>query len=290
MVRGEFLAATEMFRLHHPGVPIVCLIQNPQQNNSNMATAFEAYMTLAARRDVALVDGYTPFIAAGKPNSYYNDLNESPIVHPSDVGFDQIAAAFRTLWNNSPPLRFVADRSLLEPNLVAGQNLLTNGDFSKWTTSPGAPDGWTANGTITVSKDTTIVRDPRLGYSAKLLGTGGSTSISQDIGAGVYGILRGLPVSLMAWLYRPTSATGTVGRIAITAGSPALGTQTITSRSYNVNQVGWVPWIISGFTVPSDVTFLRVILYHDTAGTPSAVASHFDQAVLVPGYLPRAIR
>lgn len=287
-VRGELLAVTEMWRLFHPGVPIAVCTQNPRYQDDLMMIAYAAWLHIKRLRpDIQIIDTYKPFVAAGKPAAYYIDAVGDGI-HPGDAGFENIyVPAIRAEWKRSPAMCATALPSLYEAN-TSTMNLLDNGDFARWTTNPGAPDGWTADAGITAQKSTAVVRDPRLGYSVQLTATQAG-GIRQSFPG--YANLRGLPVTLSGWLYKPTGSTSNAGRLTLQAAAPSGGTVTITTRAYNqaTSLNGWQPWIISGLVLPSGCTALTAILNQDTAA-PSANPVYFDQVSLTPGFLPRGVR
>ncbi|SFR86699.1 SGNH/GDSL hydrolase family protein [Sphingomonas jatrophae] len=289
MVRGELLAGVEMWRLFHPGVPIAIVTQNPRYGDDFMATAYAAWRDVARLRpDVEVIDSYALWIAAGKPASWYLDAVGDGI-HPADPGFvGAMVPAVRGELAVAPARPARGAVSLFEPS-AASQNLLLNGGFELWPTSPGLPTNWLSSGTITAEKDTSIYRNQRLGYSLKLTASTAGAYIYQDIPA--FASLRGKPVTLTVWLYRPTGSTAGAARVAVTAPAPSGGTVTITTRAnapISANLNGWQPWVISGLMVPANASSLRVVIYQDS-GTPSANPVYFDQVVLTPGYLPKAI-
>ncbi|HEY8604172.1 hypothetical protein [Tsuneonella suprasediminis] len=355
MVAGELLAAIEYFRLAHPGVPIAALIQNPQGSNDAMATAFGAWKRLEQLRDVTLIDGYSPWIAAGKPLDWYTEkgvargvitgktltvsewlaqpgqsiavgdciggadpdtcvtglgsgrggagtytVNRSQdrpdtrlklydSIHPSDTGIEHgFVPALRAAWGDASLRPCAGPVSSLSPILDPALNLLFNGDFASWDDPLDLPDGWLPQGPVSVKREEAIRRSPRNGYAASVLGAEGGCAIYQDVND--YAQMRGRPVSLLAWVYRPAGAPGSVGRIQIRAAAPQGETVIATTRSYALNQADcWVPWCISGLMVPADATAIRVTLFHDSAANPASQPALFQSVSLVPGYLPRGL-
>lgn len=355
MVSGELLAAIEYFRLAHPGVPIAALIQNPQGSNDAMATAFSAWKRLERLRDVTVIDGYSQWIAEGKPLGWYiakgtasgsiagdtltvsdwsasgeqriavgdcingarpgtwvsaiidsvggpgtyrvnvpQDLPSTRLklydpVHPSDTGVEHgFVPALRAAWESASSRPCAGPDSLLSPTLDPALNLLANGDFSSWDDPLDLPDGWSPLGPVSVKREEAIRRSPRSGYAATVLGSAGGCAIYQDVND--YAQMRGRPVSLLGWVYRPAGAPGSVGRIQIRAAAPQGATVIATTRSYALNQADcWVPWCLSGLMVPADATGLRVTLFHDSAANPASQPALFQSVSLVPGYLPRGL-
>jgi hypothetical protein len=285
VVQGEFVAAVEQFKLFKPGVPVSVTLQNPRRDDSLMDTAIAAWRAVASMRDVAIIDVYSLFTALGKSPTLYTDNQ-----HPNQAG--------QALWETAVWHHFLTAATALtyaRPSLFTNIiqpdiNLLANGNLASFASS--LPDSFTSTGagTLTATKDTSILADNALGYSVSLTATGGSAGLAQSMSSGIYQALRGQSVTLAVKRRVLNTSASTVGRLQLSAGSPALGTQTVLSRSYVTRQTGWVWWVLSGFAVPSDATSLTVTLFHDTAGSPSADAVKFDQAIFLAGRLPQAAR
>lgn len=286
-LRGELLAAIEQIRLCHPETPVVVMRQNPRSDSTGMDAVMSAIDVIEALTDVSTVNVHDAFVDRNKDSSLYTDTT-----HPNDLGQALWGAVNWLHWQQSPSTPYCPRTPALLAPLPTQMNYLRNGGFDKWTTDPAVPDGWTKDGagTMTPTKETTIIAREELGYSCKLLGTGGTSRIYQDVDAANLANLKGRRVSLAVRAYKSASATATVGRIQLVAGSATLGTQSISSRAYNTEMGGWMWWVISGFDVPADASYVRAVLNHDTSASPSTEAAYFDQAVLVPGYLPRRCR
>lgn len=286
-IRGEFFAAVETYKLYHPETPILLTKELPRQADSLQDLSYQAIEEVAAIRDVSVLDIGTFYKAAGKPDSYYNGDG----VHPSQLGCNLWADALWAQFQAAATTVTAPSPSTLAPAYPERLNLITNGAFRTWTTAPGTPDGWTLltnGGSMTPAKETTIVADLSKGYSCKLLGTSNSTLIYQEVSAGLLAAVKGRYVTLAVLRYVDQLGAGTMGRFSLVSGSASLGTQTSSSRPNNVKQTGWV-WHSVNLSVPPDASYLRVNLYHDTATSPTTYAAYFDQAVLVPGLLPRRI-
>lgn len=287
-VLGEFLTALEYYRLAHPGVPIVALLQNPRADGSAMDRAVDAWRRVARLRDIALIDAHTPYLAAGKPSAWFADGDP---VHPSDAGIEAAyLPAIRGLWDAAP-----ARAALGPPSTLCGLdpalNLIPNGDFSRF--DGALPDGWVAASGVTASKEPGIVRDRALGHSLKLASTGGTVFLNRisytlpDYG---HAPLRGKPVSLFGWVYKPTGAPHTLGAITLEALAPAGGSAACTTRPLAQDQGNaWVPWAICGLMVPAECYEITVRLHHDTAAATASQPVYFQGITLVPGYLPRGL-
>lgn len=281
LIRGELAAAVMTYRLYHPDTPIVAMNQNPWRDSDDMALVFAAWNTLVDATDISQVDVYSAFIALGKDASLYGDN-----IHPSQTGQDLWGGLVWDHWQEAAATYRTSAPSSLAAPIPSAANAFNNGAFDVWTTSPGAPDNWTAGGTITVSKELTIVDRFSRGYSAKLLGTTASAYIQRSFS--VLGAkLAGKPITAAVRLYRDAANPGTICRWAVIVASVSAGNPTYTTRSVATQQTGWIWWCLSGIVLPADTTSVILRLYHDTAGSPSTEGAFYDQAVVMPGMLPR---
>ena len=181
-----------------------------------------------------------------------------------------------------------ADAELLK---IVIQNLLINGGLSTWSNTAVAPDSWTSGGTITFTKDTSDYADEAQPYSVSMVGSGsGQTYITQSVGGTKLATLKGKPVTLAARLKKDTAGAANLGRIAIHWTCTATGAQSFTKPG-NLIQQGDYVWNLLTITTCTDLTFLAVRIYQDSATTPDATHSvKVDQVSLVPGTLPMAAR
>ena len=287
-VLGEFLTAMEYYRLAHPGVPIVALLQNPRADDPAMDKAVEAWRRVARLRDIALIDAHTAYLAAGKPSAWFA---QGDPVHPSDAGIEAACLpAIRALWDAAPARPALGPPSTLH-GLDPALNLIPNGDFAQF--DGAVPDGWVAASGVTASRETGIVRDRVLGHSLKLTSTGGTGFVNRvsctlpDYG---HAPLRGKPVSLFGWVYKPWGAPDTLGAITLEALAPAGQSAACTTRPLSQEQgKAWVPWAICGLMVPEECYEITVRLHHDTAAATASEPAYFQGITLVPGYLPRGL-
>jgi len=242
----------------------------------------------ARLRDIALIDAHTPYLAAGKPSAWFADGDP---VHPSDAGIEAAyLPAIRGLWDAAPARAALGPPSTLS-GLDPALNLIPNGDFSRF--DGAVPDGWVAASGVTASKEPGIVRDRALGHSLKLASTGGTVFLNRisytlpDYG---HAPLRGKPVSLFGWVYKPTGAPHTLGAITLEALAPAGGSAACTTLPLSQDQGNaWVPWAICGLMVPAECYEITVRLHHDTAAATASQPVYFQGITLVPGYLPRGL-
>jgi hypothetical protein len=297
-VRGEIVSFIEQFKLYRPGVPISWICQNPRQTDTQLTTVVEQIKRCAQMRDVAIIDVHSAWIAAGgKTNPAFYDVGGTDNVHPSQLGQTFWETIIWQHYLQAASILAPARPSLLSMPVPTNANLLVNGDFRAYPSTPGLPTGWSdsGSGTTTVSKDTGgtyPVADTRQGYSVNVTDTTVAAYITQALSSALYIPLRGSRVTLAVLRYVNSSAPSTTARIALKVGSPTGGlTVTASSRGYTTRQNGWVWWVISGLFVPLDCNQIQVYLHHNTS-TPGATpySAGYDQACLLPGYLPGAAR
>lgn len=282
ILRGDFMAAVEQYRLYHPETPMVLIRQNPFQDNTTMDNVVAAITDVGNRRDVSVIDVHARFVALGKPTSLYNGDN----THPSATGCALYLDELTIHWVSAAPLPAIPAPSSLAVIRPRSVNLLLNGGFETWTTDPGVPDNWTAGGagTLTAQKNASIVRRKDQGYSCELSCTTNQAWIQQDAALGA--VLRGVPLTMTALVYRDPTGTSGRGRIELLAQAASGNIDSGLSKSIAPgSQDGWQVLCLSGLMVPTDANYIRSYVYADS-GTPGATKCYIDQVTLVPGYLP----
>lgn len=288
-VRGAMLAAIQQYRSHYGQVPISIVVGNPIQDQPTKLVNLPIYWKqIALDAGVGVVTGiYDAYVAAGLPNAWY-DLTDNTFTHPSEPTGNQVWASY--IWQHfleaAPDSTAASAASLLS----AGRNLLVNGDFRTWTNTAAAPDGWTAaGGAITFTKDTSVVADPVLGYSVKMIaastGLAGGRITQTLSGTAFRQQVRNGFLTLAARKRVAVAGNDTVGRMLVVVNSTVAGAVTYTSVNYVERQDGFVWWAIQGIPIPDDVTTVRVDLYADSAGANADAvnAAWWDQACLVQG-------
>jgi|TARA_R100000049_G_C1955904_1_gene110642 hypothetical protein len=287
-ITGEFYSALEYFRLAHPGVPVVALLQNPRADSPAMDRAVDAWQQVARLRDVALIDAHTPYIAEAKQPAWFADGDQA---HPSDAGIEgAYVPAIRAAWDAAPARPVCGQPSTLR-GLDPALNLIPNGDFAQF--DGAVPEGWVATAGVTATRETAIVRDRALGHSLKLTSVGGTAfanRISHTLPNYGHAPLRGKPISLFGWVCKPAGAPPSLGAITLEALAPAGKSTTCTTRPLSQDQGNaWVPWAICGLMVPAECYEITVRLHHDTAAATASQPAFFQGITLVPGYLPRGL-
>jgi hypothetical protein len=260
-----------------PSTDLVLVGQNPETNNTNQTRCSGWYRQIAGQRGY----GYMSILEAFLADSRWalgtgGGGIMSDAVHPNNAGYTLWAttfAPFFTTYDTTLPVLAAAPSTLLH----AQRNLLVNGDFSTYTTSPGAPDNWTAAGSPTVTKDTGTVEDAVKGWSVKVLGSGSAAGeIYQDVNVSR---VKGKVVTLVVREFIPTTGSdGTSGQVAIVDDS---GTTSTLSSAWGKD--GW-RWTTITRRISATATSCRIHLYGVNAAT--AGVAYFDRAALVLGRWP----
>lgn len=289
-IEGEMIAAIEQFRAVNPHAPILWTTQHPLQANTNGETSWRpALLNNAVSWGVAVDDTvYQAFLAAGKPNGLYNG---DGIHQSTGTGCALYTAMLNAWWDAS-----VAGPGIVRPSALlmpADQQLVLNGDFSAWSNTTAAPDGWTASGTIAFGKDLANYAGARKPFSAKMTASGAAASyIDQQVdGTKFRQYMLGQYVTACARLWRDTGGTSTnLGRLAIRVSAASLGgTVNAVVTDANIVQTNGFGWLVTKpCLIPADTTDLRLRLFVDSGVTPDATkAIYVDQVSLVPGVVPR---
>lgn len=276
LYRGGFIQGIDQVRQALPGVAHAALRQSPNRDDSNMAPVVWQLDSISqAYGDLALVDVYSKFIAAGKDSSLYLDN-----VHPSAAGSQLFLQAMQEAWSSA-----ISPSASASPAFVSilGTNLLTGiTKFSDPAYVGGQPSGW-ANTSTTMTVETSI-KDAGAAQSMKFVNTTAGAAIYQQLSATA---LRGKTITLAVRQYVPAGSAATVGRIAILVNNGANTTVAIGSVGNQAND-GWRWLVIAGVPVPTDAVFVRAYLYCDTAANASSTV-YFDRAIFVEGDVPRNI-
>lgn len=280
-LRGALFSAVQQLRSWYPDCPVSGVVQNPNRTTTALDSMPVFWKQVASVLDIGLVtDVYDAFIAAGKPLSYYV---EGDTVHPSEPIGNQIYAD--AIWNHWLAASTANVRGRDCTLLTKGFNLLDNGGFKTWTNTAAAPDGWTANGTITFTKDTSVYADPDFGYSVKMAGSGsGATRISQVLNSTKRAWAAGKKLTFATRKRVGVSGNLTVGQCLLFVTSPTVNGGSAVqygTTAYVTRQGDFAWWTLQGIPIPSDVSGIDVRLYQDTNATPDTTnAAWFDQAWL----------
>lgn len=288
-IQGEYVTAVEQYRTLRPETPFLATTQHPLQADTSGETTWRpALLGYADNLGIAVDDTvYQLYLAAGKPNSYYNGdgIHES-----TDVGCALYITMLNQWWDAAYPA--IAPSRI--PRLVtpaANQQLVVNGDFASWTDTAVAPDGWSSTGPIAFSKDTSIYADPRKPFSARMTVTGGSGLLFRNVAASKVGYSGEGPLSLVARMKKDTAGSGTVGRLGLAWVSASEGSGSITASASTTQQDDFAWFGLIGVELPDDLTLLTIRVYIDSSPTPVAGKGIWlDQVSLVNGWLPFAYR
>lgn len=288
-IAGEMVSAIEQYRLINPACPILWTTQHPLQASTIGETSWRpAILNNASAWGVAVDDTvYQEYLIAGKPNSLYNG---DGIHQSTGTGNALYVAMLNEWWDRAAPGSGVIRLSSFA--VPAAQQLLTNGDFTTWTNTSAAPDGWTSSGSITFSRNTTDFATPRKTFSARMVASGSAeTFIEQAIPFTVRNFMLGItPIVACARVWRDTGGTSNfLGRLAIVCTAPSIGgTVNVVVTDANIVQTNGFGWLVTRpFYVPADTTVLRIRLFVDSSTTPDATKGiNVDQISCVPGLMP----
>ncbi len=272
----EWKGTVDNVRLRSPHANVAYVLQAPNRDDSAMDLPVAAWRTLQALRgDELIIDVYSVFIAAGKPSGWYTDN-----LHPNATGEAQWLAVVQAAWSRSSVGLYPRLPAWFDTKVT---NMLANGQLAS--SGGSVPTGWTGAGTLTYSREGTIVF-PGDADSLKLQGSGAAqTRIFQTITDGTkMAQMAGQTVTLTVLEYVPTGATSTVGRIGLSANG--TGSPSSTSRTSTQRRDGWIIWCVS-LAVPANATAVTASLYQDSNSTPDTNPAYFARATLSVGNVPR---
>ncbi len=270
--RALHIEAIQQILVQKPGTPIAFHLPNPLRTSDNMIN------TVAGIRDacawmpgLTIIDGYSPYIATGKPLAWYADST-----HPNSVGIGVLMRLLKRMWIAAgailpPPRAFdswLADRAKF--------NILYNGDFAAFASA--LPDSWgSEGGTGTASKDT-VDHFTGKTYSLKIDSTA-AKYVRQILDATQLAFVKGKVLSLAARLKATSGGDASTGRVFIqTDGTGAVSTSTV-DIFYSLDGYCWK--FIDNIRCPADATYFRVFLY-GSAGAGASIAN-FDEVILYVG-------
>jgi hypothetical protein len=280
----HWLELTEPLLMAHPDTGVILIAQNPERDTVDNDTQALAVRDVCAWRGFGLADAWSKFTALGKAAGLYADN-----VHPSfGLGSPESPTGTRLIVETvkehfiGAPCAPATSVSLLAQ--AYGPNLLLNGSFADYPTSPGAPTGWTATNS-TVTKDT-VVKFGTNAYSVKVVGTGaGQPYLQQDLAANVRDTVLGRQLILAVAVFTPTTEDVNGGRVALLSTSNGSNTYVSTSTGKG----GWW-WKFLPAKIAAGDTFVRVRLFASTvtgaATPPSTLTAHFGAAILRAGKVP----
>ena len=258
----RFLGPISQILRVHSGAGLIMVAQNPNRDTSAQEVIANAVFSVAGILNGDVADGHTPFIAAGKDPSLYNDDK-----HPSNTGQQLLFNAVTDTHKLA-----ATPKAAISPFDIAQINLLPEGDYLDF--ESGFPDGWGGSGTIT--KDTTTYISGK-GFSTKL--SGNSSHFTYTAPGALLRQLRGSWVTLAVRMFVEDGQPSSSGRIAINSNVDSANTSVATGAG----QGGW-RWNVMSFFVTEAVTYLQIRMFGDSSSNGGA--AFFDKAVLVNGRLP----
>lgn len=272
---GRYRALIRRISLHFPSAEIALGIQNPQTTNTYQQLRSSFIRQTAQAYGLALYDAQSMFLA--NPNWATQWMGDA--VHPNATG---------SRLGMLPPVVALFDDRLTGPatpilsSMAQQINLLTNGDFSAYPATPGAPTGWTVLGGATAYKDPTNFETA--GQACKLVsGVGAAGWMQQNVDLTKYPIslFQGRVLSILVRSRRPNGNVSTSGRIQIYDG---VSTGSTLQNATVQSDTGFYTEAISTKISPS-ATMVRVYLYADTSTAGSQEVT-FDRVSLVRGDMP----
>jgi hypothetical protein len=158
-----------------------------------------------------------------------------------------------------------------------GRQLLVNGDFATYTTSPGIPDSWTGNN-ATAAKDTTNFETGSWGVNVGTTASG-TSRIEQTLPAGVVRQFRGKWLTLAARILVAAGQPSPAGVVQI-----ADGVTSPNSSSTPIGQGNFIWVMVSGRIDAAAGTIVARV--YASFGSIVAAAT-IDRVILTPGRWPR---
>ncbi len=282
----ELLNTTRMFGNFEqvqqavPRANIVVVAQNANSASSgnrqkNYALAFGR---VCATRGYGFIDVNQAFLDDGRDVA---TVLTSDGTHPTQVGYDVWSAAVNAAFAKSSGATQVAGIVQSRFEDAPAGNLVKNGRFSDWTTSPGAPPEWTLTG-ATATKNVTQFESGG-GWALRLQASGAAASSISQVALSSTTIkpFLGKYVTVNVRMYVPA------GQTAAGIGSVRLADGVDTVTGINATQP------LDGFfnrsaaiKVSSSATGLTVTVFGDTASNASADIT-IQEITLHEGQVPR---
>ncbi len=273
---GMILGVAYTMLNRHPAAGVMMVSQNPLRDSNLGANRSTGTRQAAIAAGFSLVDAYSLFLNAGKPDNWWAYLTATSAydtIHPGIIGDQKIFELARDLctWPCSP--------STPKDGLGNSNNLLSNSQFANMTS--GVPENWTLSG-CTLSQDTVNFETGTYGLKITPDGTG-DAKITQALSPALIKQIRGRDVTLAVRVFLPSGVTqnANMGGCAFDGIS--------NSRSYGLpsgGRDGFI-WKCVRATVPTAATALGVQLIAGLSGITSATNVTFDRAILVVGDIPQ---
>ena len=273
----------ETVTMLHPDAGVIVVKQNPNRDDNLSYTMIKAVEEYARKRGYAVANVWDKFIAFGKASSLYFDN-----IHPSGVGNVPYPSGQDLMLQAVTDLMLgkIGASSLTDSIFkTSTNNLLTNGNFTTWTTPDSTPpDGFTVSGG-TCSKDTTEFDDPSKAYSCKVVATGGAACYIDILFSN----------KLLAYTKGKTFTIAVRVKIntGVTSGAPArVGFWTglnntpssMMGQSY-LGQKGVWTWIFATCNILSNDAYARARIYMEAGTANAGQYINIDRIVMVKGTL-----
>lgn len=290
IIEGALMAAIAQVQLAFPSAPHTIVDQYPDRDDNLMTLVHQCWLDIVAHApQISRIDFFDHTYAAADyaDNVHLTSAANLAILLPIMQAFWNGTRA--GTWSAGTPWLSVTTPDLLDG--ASGQeypNFSLNGTSGSvpGAASGGVPFGWGNSGTITYTQETTITYNgaPR---SQKMQASGSAAAdIVKGQVPGSISQLKGQRAFLIAAVYVPTGAAGSVGRISLSV--DGTGGVSRASRATNVGQGGWKFRCLGPFNVPADMANCNATLYCDSSSTPDTTHPvYFQWAQLCVGGLPR---
>ena len=260
---GQYLDVQDQFRDRFPKSRQIMIRTYPRRTDNSIEPVVAAVDHVAAKYgDVALVDLYSPWIAAGKPVGWYHGDG----VHPSvPTGVTEMLGPLTTVFNALPALATNTPPLIAHRKALPAENLLANGALDTWTA--GLPDSWALFGDATVAQ---------VGARARVTANNGG--LAQTINAVP---LRGKIVTLVVSQEIAEGSDLFAGWVRFTTDVGAIGDGRWSDGPYRSHDVERLFYF--HFPVPAAATTLTIQIMGGSTGAGTLYIGH---AMLATGDTP----
>ena len=291
--RGQYLAFTETIKQDLPFADLVCVLQIPNRDNTDMAKKNRVYAQIASLRGYGVIDLHQLFLSAIKKlGGTLAQYMKADGIHPTTSAdapspngsllMAQLELPFWTYSKDTGAIR-AQQVSAIETN---ADQLIPNGNYSDWTST--LPAGWESSNAI-------VTKDVRAGYFENVTGNGYGLRVQAVDGSSAAYIRMSFDAAFRAkWAGKPITAIVRVRVDTKTPTDPVTqgrfgwtdGVQSaVNSGNYAYARDGFHYRVLT-FTPSAGAAYLRLTLWADSAANASADVT-FDRVWVVPGVLPR---
>lgn len=251
-----------------PACSFCVIAQNPETGTDIQAQRAQVYEEIAALYGFGYIDAHQAFEDNGGPSV----LNNPDGVHPNALGQAVWAACvLQALQNDRLALTLPSGF----PWMNAGEELLSNGDFSAWDST--LPQGWSVTGGAVVTKDVVNYESPNF-YAAKVTAAGTTGTMSQTLNAKR---LAGNWLTVLARVYVASGQPDTCGKLGVSDGVTGATSSRNTAEAQGVFR--WKVW--QQYIDPTAAS-VTIFLYGDGGGAGATGEATFDRVSARIGKVP----